>query len=142
MTRFIRNCAAGTILFFVAGPIEAQEIEYPASFAETMPLYEPALGPFTRTVTTSSTEAQAYFNQGIQFMFAFTPTDAAHAFREAQQRDPDCAMCYWGEAWAWGSNLNVKMRVSNGPRAWVAISRAVELAPDHASELEQGHKAS
>ena len=122
----MKNCAAGVLLFIFTGNVTAQEVEYPASFAEAMPLYETALGPFTRPVTTSSAEAQAYFNQGIQFMFAFTPTDAAHAFREAQQRDPDCAMCLWGIALASGHSINGPMTDESGRRAFRAIGRAAD----------------
>ena len=67
MTKVFRRCAASTILVFIASDLAAQNtVEYPASFDEPMPLYETALGPFTRAVTTSSPEAQAYFNQGTQ----------------------------------------------------------------------------
>jgi len=40
-------------------------------------------------------EAQAYFDQGFQLMYAFGKLDAARSFREAEKRDPDCAICYW-----------------------------------------------
>ena len=39
-------------------------------------------------------------------MYAFAKAEAVRSFREAWKRDPDCAICYWGEAWAWGSYLN------------------------------------
>ena len=42
-------------------------------------------------------------DQGFQLMYAFTKEHAARSFREAWKRDPDCAICYWGEAWAWGA---------------------------------------
>ena len=31
-------------------------------------------------------------------MYAFARLDAVRSFREAWKRDPDCAICYWGEA--------------------------------------------
>lgn len=117
-------------------PIEAQDVTYPESFDEEQPLFGEALGNHTWDITTDSEEAQAYFTQGLNFMYAFTPEDAAHAFREAQERDPDCAMCYWGEAWAWGPYLNSRMRESNNPRAWAAISTAREKARN-ATRMEQ-----
>ena len=42
--------------------------EMPASFNEPMPYYTIGLGPFSRTITTDSTEAQAFFDQGIQLV--------------------------------------------------------------------------
>jgi tetratricopeptide (TPR) repeat protein len=91
-----------------------------------MPLHE-VLGHFSRPVTTSNTEAQAFFDQGVKLIYAFSLTEAARSFREAQKRDPSCAMCYFGEAWAWGPYLNGAMNAGNAPRAHAAITRAVEL---------------
>ena len=70
-------------------------------------------------------------------MYAFTKEDAARSFREAQQRDPTCAICYWGEAWAWGSYLNGAMREREAPHAYAAIQKALALADDHASANEK-----
>ncbi|MDX1479875.1 MAG: hypothetical protein R3301_19325, partial [Saprospiraceae bacterium] len=84
---------------------------------EPIALVPEALGTFGRVITTSSQEAQDFFNQGIQLKYAFAVNDAISSFREAQLRDPDCAMCYWGEAWALGSYLNGHMRESKAPLA-------------------------
>lgn len=124
------------VLVSVAHPVAAQDVEYPAAFDEPMPLYAVGLGPLEWPITTSSDDAQAFFNQGVQFMYAFTPMDAARSFVEAQKRDPECAMCFFGEAWAWGPYLNGPMRGPNAPRAYVAIQKAKRLASKSAP-LEQ-----
>jgi len=142
--RAFRRLAAPALLAMaaaavVAPPVGAQDAPdptYPPSFEDPMPLHEGALGPFHRTVTTASREAQAYFDQGIQLMYAFTPERAARSFREAQKRDPGCAMCYWGEAWAWGPYLNGGMSDDDAPRAYAAVQRALEHA-DGATEVER-----
>lgn len=103
-------------------------VTMPRGFEEPIPLYKAGLGEFGRRITTRSPEAQAFFDQGIQFLYAFTPEDAARSFREAWRRDPDCAMCYFGEAWAWGPYLNGPMSADDAPRAHAAIQRARELA--------------
>ncbi len=95
--------------------------------AEAMPIYSAALGPHQRLVSTRSPEAQKYFTQGEQLLYAFTPPDALRSFREAQKRDPGCAMCYFGEAWALGPYLNGPMRPDNAPEAYAAIRKAMEL---------------
>lgn len=120
-------------------PGTAQDVELPPGFDEPMPLHHDGkgLGPFSRSVTTTSPEAQLYFDQGIQLLYAFAPGDAARSFREAQKRDPNCAMCYFGEAWAWGPYLNGPMTAADAPRAHAAIHKAVELAEDHATEVER-----
>lgn len=111
--------------------------EMPEIFNEPMPYFTIGLGPFSRTITTDSTEAQAFFDQGIQLIYSFTLMDAARSFREAQLRDPDCAMCYFGEAWAWGPYMNGPMGAGALPRAQAAIQKALQLAPDHASRVER-----
>lgn len=57
-------------------------------------------------IKTSSEEAQAYFNNGMQLAHAFAHKAAIAAFRRAEQLDPQCAMCAWGEAWARGPTIN------------------------------------
>lgn len=109
----------------------------PASFHEPLPLSPKALGSFSRPITTTSPEAQAYFDQGIQLMYAFGKELAARSFREAQRRDPDCAMCFWGEAWAWGPYLNGGMSAEDAPRAHAAIREARRLAAGHATAIER-----
>jgi hypothetical protein len=53
------------------------------------------------TIKTSSQDAQAYFNNGMQLAHAFAHKASIAAFRRAEQLDPGCAMCVWGEAWAY-----------------------------------------
>jgi hypothetical protein len=131
--------AVVTVGSIAVGSLAAQEIELPPEFDDPMPLHHDGrgLGPFSRQVTTSSREAQRYFDQGIQLLYAFTPGDAARSFREAWKADPDCAMCYFGEAWAWGPYLNGPMTSLDAPRAWAAIQKAVELSEDHATDVER-----
>jgi hypothetical protein len=38
--------------------------------------------------------------------YAFEHQEAARAFRAAAARDPSCAICAWGAAWALGPNIN------------------------------------
>src|SRR5262245_22594600 len=100
----------------------------PAGFAARIDLYKTALGPFTRPISSQNREAQAFFNQGFQLAYAFARPEAVRSFREAETRDPECAICYWGEAWAWGSDLNWTMGPEDAPFAYAAIQRALLLA--------------
>ena len=102
-----------------------------------MPLYPKALGTFQRRISSSNAEAQAYFNQGFQLMYAFDQEGAVRSFREAEKRDSECAICYWAEAWAFGSYLNGPMPAQNAPYAYAAIQKAVALAPYHATAEER-----
>lgn len=95
--------------------------------AKPIPLYTTGLGTFHRSISSTVPGAQAYFDQGFQMMFAFAKREAVQSFREAWKRDPDCAICYWGEAWAWGSYLNAPMSGAESPYAWAAAQKAVSL---------------
>ncbi|HSL70384.1 MAG TPA: hypothetical protein VK864_09090 [Longimicrobiales bacterium] len=126
-------------LLVASSPAAAQQSDtarLPASFREPMPLYAVGLGKHTWPITTQSKQAQAYFDQGVQLLYSFTPDDAARSFREAQKHDPNCAMCYFGEAWAWGPYLNGPMQARRAPLAHAASQRALELR-GHASKLER-----
>ncbi len=110
---------------FFATSLAAQEIEYPDSFAEPMALFPQALGNFHFPISSDDETAQAYFDQGFQLMYSFAKTDAARSFRASHLADPDCAICYWGEAWAWGSYLNGAMTTAEAPRAYAALQQAL-----------------
>lgn len=138
----MRRCLPFAVCFAVAltAPASAQDgPELPPGFDEPMPLHHDGrgLGPFSRQITTSSHEAQLYFDQGVQLMYAFDPNGAARSFREGWKLDPECAMCYLGEAWAWGPYLNGPMTAADAPRAHGAIQKAVQLSARHASEVER-----
>ncbi len=94
---------------------------------QSIQLYKTGLGTFTRPISSSSKEAQAFFDQGFQMMYAFAKSEAIRSFREAWKRDPNCAICYWGEAWAWGSYLNAPMTADEAPHAYAAIQKALTL---------------
>ncbi|MEW6323675.1 MAG: hypothetical protein AB1635_21595 [Acidobacteriota bacterium] len=101
--------------------------ELPKYVAEPIELLSKALGPFSRPISSPSKEAQAFFDQGMQMMFAFARLDAVRSFRESWKRDPECAICYWGEGWAWGSYLNGPMLPEQSPFAYAAAQKAMSL---------------
>jgi tetratricopeptide (TPR) repeat protein len=74
----------------------------PASSVEPMP----GLGTSTFVVTARDEQARAWFAQGLLLTYAFEHREAARVFRAALARDPGCAMCAWGVAYALGPNIN------------------------------------
>ena len=107
------------------------------------PLFE-SMGTHHHEITTVDSGAQRYFDQGLIIDFAFNHAESVRSFRAAQRLDPDCAMCYWGEALALGPNINV---TSNGlvvmsdddrVKAYAAIQKALELK-DRASDQERDY---
>lgn len=81
-----------------------------------VPLYD-GLGTLSFMVTTTNPEAQRYFSQGMAFAYGFNHAAAIASFREAQRLDPNCAMCWWGEAFAHGPNINAPMDAATNARA-------------------------
>lgn len=110
----------------------------PDNFKEPMRLYSApnVLGAFTRPISSSNVDAQHYFDQGFQLMYGFDKYDAIRSFREAEKRAPDCAICYWGEAWAWGSFLNGPMSADEAPFAFAAARKALNLSSNHETAIE------
>lgn len=107
----------------------------PAAVADAVPLYDD-LGDLTYPITTQNELAQRYFDQGLRLTYAFNHAEARRAFREAQRLDADCAMCYWGEAFVLGPNINAPMDEAAGNPAVAAINKAKALA-HHANAREQ-----
>jgi tetratricopeptide (TPR) repeat protein len=85
------------------------------------------LGDHHMPVTTSSAAAQQYFDQGIRLVYGFNHDEAERAFREAARLDPNCAMAWWGVAYALGPNINLALDGARNVRALDAVSRAKAL---------------
>ncbi|MCA0209668.1 MAG: tetratricopeptide repeat protein [Proteobacteria bacterium] len=104
----------------------ASAIAAPASAGKTIPLYpDLAASPFP--VSTRAPQARRYFSQGLILTYGFNHAGAVRSFREAQRLDPDCAMCWWGEAVALGPNINAPMDDRDHGAALDAMDRAMAL---------------
>lgn len=83
------------------------------------------LGEHRRAVTTSSADAQRYFDQGLAFLYAFNHDEAIRSFQAAAQLDPQCAMAWWGIATAAGPHINFPMvPEARAKLAWHAVQEA------------------
>ena len=87
------------------------------------------LGTHGHPVTTSSPEAQRYFDQGLRLIYGFNHDEAIRAFREAARIDPGCAMAWWGIAFSAGPNYNLPIDEPRDAMAREAMAKAVALAP-------------
>src|SRR5688572_9011893 len=139
----IRSARTVAILAFLVAGVAASAAAQPQPprslyerYTEPIQIFKVGLGQFTRPMSSANKEAQAFFNQGFQMMYAFAKPEAVRSFREAWKRDPDCAICYWGEAWAWGSYLNAPMSGEESPHAYAAAQKALSLR-ERANALER-----
>jgi tetratricopeptide (TPR) repeat protein len=96
------------------------------------------LGNFHHEITTSSPEAQRYFDQGLTLSYAFNHAEAIRSFKQAIALDPDCAMCYWGVAFALGPNINAPITPEAAKEAFDAIGQARQRSAK-ASEKEKAY---
>ena len=65
------------------------------------------LGTHTFPITTTSPEAQTWFDRGMAWVYGFNQDEAVVCFRNAAALDANCAMAYWGEAYACGPFYNM-----------------------------------
>ena len=114
----------------------APAVQAAVNSTDTPPLW-PGLGDHTMPITTSSDAAQAYFDQGLRLTFGFNHAEAIRSFKEAQRLDPDCAMCFWGEALALGPNINAPMEAWAVAPAWAAVQTAAEKVEANGTPKEK-----
>ena len=117
-------------------PAEIKAATPAPAFADSEPPLWEGLGPLTHKITTANAEAQAYFDQGLRLAYAFNHDEAQRAFRKAQKLDPNCAMCFWGEALVLGPNINLPMQDDAIAPALAAAEQARALSAN-ASPREQ-----
>lgn len=107
----------------VAGALCGQAAS-PSSEKLPGPLFD-GLGHLHYPVTTSSKQAQRYFDQGLRLLFGFNHKEAIRSFRSAAHLDPRCAMAHWGVAYAYGPHVNRPMDANDTTQAWAALQLAV-----------------
>ena len=100
---------------------------YDAYFGdEPPPLYE-GLGASGHTVTSSAPDAQAWFDQGLALCWGFNQPEAVRAFQQILGSDPECAIAYWGIAYALGPTINrAKIADEQARRAYRASREALK----------------
>lgn len=93
------------------------------------------LGVYSLPVTTSSPEAQRWFDYGLNWTYGFHHDEAVKCFRYAIACDSECAMAHWGAAYAAGPNYNKPWEMFDVEELRAALvlchrasERAVELA--------------
>ena len=101
------------------------------------------LGAFERTITTTSEEAQVWFNRGLNWIYGYNHAEAIACFDRALEHDPGCAMAHWGKAYAFGPNYNIPwhlMDPAGKAQALSAAYDATQLALEHSvgkTQVEQ-----
>jgi len=124
----------------------------PSALAPTLPAkLLPGMGTVHMPITTTSPEAQQFFDQGLAQMHSFWAREAERSFLQAAALDPAAPMPYWGVAMVAAGDWRPRFQIDTldkffgrsaqpaRSRARVAAEKAVELAkvPGKATDLEK-----
>ena len=90
------------------------------------------LGPYCRPISTQSSEAQLWFDRGLNWSYAFQREEAVRCYEKVIELDPDCAMGHWGIAYATGPYYNSPW--DKFPRRM--LPGVIETANHHVREAE------
>ena len=105
-----------------SGPVPREILERPVALRT-------GIGTLHEKVTTSSQEAQAFYDQGLAYLHSYVWIEAIRSFHQALRLDDRLAMAFLGLADAY-------IGLEDIPTARAAFERAHELAP-RASKPEQ-----
>ncbi|HEY2017061.1 MAG TPA: hypothetical protein VGH38_26330 [Bryobacteraceae bacterium] len=124
----------------------------PSALAPTLPAkLLPGMGTVHLAITTSSPEAQQFFDQGLAQMHSFWAREAERSFLQAAALDPEAPMPQWGVAMVAAGDwrprfqidLNIQVQGRQVPpattRARTAAEKAIALSqvPGKATDLEK-----
>ncbi|SLN11209.1 hypothetical protein [Ruegeria meonggei] len=93
------------------------------------------LGTHSCKVSTSSPDAQLWFDRGLVWTYGYNHEEAVVCFQRALEYDPHCVMAHWGVAYAAGPNYNLPwdLRDDQGQQKSLALAYdATQLALAHA----------
>jgi tetratricopeptide (TPR) repeat protein len=100
------------------------------------------LGSHTKQISTTSPEAQKWFNIGLNWCYGFNQEEGVACFHRALEHDPDCVMAHWGVAYGVGPFYNNVWRQHSWDEAYAATKTAyahiglARAASSNATDLE------
>jgi len=127
------------------GPVPREILERPVGLRQ-------GIGSVHEAVTTSSSEAQSFYDQGLAYAHSFMWIEAARSFHQALRLDPNLAMAFLGltdtyiglhdaatARAAFQRAQELAPKVSERERAWITIrERELDFLEDNASQESYG----
>ena len=86
------------------------------------------VGTIHHPISTSNPQAQEFFDQGLNLIYAFNHDEAVRSFQHAAKLDPHLAIAYWGIALALGPNINLAIDPNRELSAYQALQQALALS--------------
>lgn len=97
------------------------------------------LGNHGKQISTTSAEAQRWFNIGLNWCYGFNHEEGVKCFQKALEFDPECVMAYWGAAYGAGPFYNNVWRQFSPGEA----ERCTQFCFDHIQQAREfSHTAS
>jgi tetratricopeptide (TPR) repeat protein len=135
----MRNRIAWIVCLVLGGLVAAAPLSADGRNPDTSKgaqLFE-GLGDYHREFTTESDEARRYLDQGMVWLQAFNYDEAERSFREAARLDPECAMAWWGVAYAAGPSYNHPRLTARRAEIFREALEKAEARIDNTSPVER-----
>ncbi len=84
------------------------------------------LGSHSCPITTTSAQAQLWFDRGLIWTYGYNHEEAVRCFQRALEHDSGCAMAHWGVAYASGPNYNMPWHLFDDAGRAAALATAYE----------------
>src|SRR5262245_12444879 len=137
MSGLIVVLCLGMLLIPLPASAEHQHNVQSSNDTATPPLFK-GLSTWSHKITTSSPDAQRYFDHVLRLIYGFSNDEATRSLKEATRLEPNCAMADWGVAFTLGPSYNLPTEPERAKAAYEATQKAVALAPQ-VSEKEQSY---
>jgi tetratricopeptide (TPR) repeat protein len=96
------------------------------------------LGAHARLISTTSAEAQRWFNLGLNWCYGFNKGEGVKCFQKALEYDPECVLAHWGVAFGAGPFYNLIWREHGESEA----DASAKLANKHLAQARSlSHRA-
>ncbi|WP_226688383.1 tetratricopeptide repeat protein [Ruegeria arenilitoris] len=94
------------------------------------------LGTYSCPVSTTSAEAQLWFDRGLVWTYGYNHDEAVVCFQRAAEHDPNCAMAHWGIAYAAGPNYNLPWDLRDARGQQKALAQAYDATQQAVALLD------
>jgi tetratricopeptide (TPR) repeat protein len=94
------------------------------------------LGTYSRAVSTTSAEAQLWFDRGLVWAYGYNHDESVACYKRALEHDPDCAMAYWGIAYSSGCNYNKPWEAFDPEDAQRSVAASYDATQEAMARLD------
>jgi tetratricopeptide (TPR) repeat protein len=128
--RAVRHFSAWIALLALLPNLQQAEAQHHSEQPPEKPaMLLPGMGELHHPISTTSPEAQKFFDQGLTLAYGFNRPEAVRSFKRAAELDPRAIMPYWGIAFAVGPHINMDGDMDvDGKAGYEAIQKALSIS--------------